>query len=84
MVEEASEGVLSRRPALGGLPAPTDAYWFHSCAGIPFIPAFRSSLLTLAYGLNEQVSTGGIIQAGKIYALSTLGYLDSESRGRIA
>jgi len=78
MLQQASERVLGRRPPLGGSPAFTDAFWFHSYAGVPAIPAFGPGLLPLAHGPNEYVSTEGIIQASKIYALAALTYLDSE------
>jgi acetylornithine deacetylase/succinyl-diaminopimelate desuccinylase-like protein len=81
MLQRASERVLGRRPPLGGSPAFTDAYWFHSYAGIPAIPAFGAGLLPLAHGPNEYVSAEGIIQASKIYALAALAYLDSEPQG---
>ena len=76
MVQEASERLLGRRLPLGGFPAFTDAYWFHSYAGIPSIPAFGPGLLTLAHRPNEYVSTEGIIQASRIYALAALDYLE--------
>jgi len=76
MLQEASERVLGRRLPLGGFPAFTDAYWFHSYAGIPTIPAFGPGLLTLAHRPNEYVSTEGIVQASKIYALAALDYLE--------
>lgn len=83
ILQKASERVLGRRPPPGGFPAFTDAYWFHSYAGIPSIPAFGPGLLPLAHGANEYVSTEGIIQASMIYALAALEYLDSGSRGEM-
>ena len=79
MLQEASQQILGRRPPLGGFPAFTDAYWFHTHAGIPSIPAFGPGLLPLAHGPNECVSIESIIQASKIYALAALKYLSSES-----
>jgi acetylornithine deacetylase len=76
IMQDASERVLGRRPALGGFPAFTDAYWFHSYAGIPSIPAYGPGLLSLAHGPNEYVSTEAIVQASKIYSLAALAYLD--------
>jgi acetylornithine deacetylase/succinyl-diaminopimelate desuccinylase-like protein len=77
ILQTASEHVLGRRPRLGGFPAFTDAYWFHSYADIPAIPAFGPGLLPLAHGPNEYVSTEAVVQASKIYALAALEYLDS-------
>ena len=79
ILQDASEQILGRRPPLGGFPAFTDAYWFHSYAGIPAIPAFGPGLLPLAHGPNEYVSTQAIVQASKIYALAALEYLDPRS-----
>jgi acetylornithine deacetylase/succinyl-diaminopimelate desuccinylase-like protein len=83
ILQEASERVLGRRLRLGGFPAFTDAYWFHTHAGIPSIPAFGPGLLPLAHGPNEYVSIEAIMQASKIYALAALKYLDSESCGEM-
>ena len=84
IMQQAIEQILGRRLPLGGFPAFTDAYWFHTYAGIPSIPAFGPGLLPLAHGPNEYVSTEGIIQASKIYALAALEYLDSAgSRGEM-
>jgi len=80
ILQEASERVLGKRPPLAGFPAFTDAYWFHSYAGIPSIPAFGPGLLPLAHRPNEYVSTESIIQASKIYALAALEYLESERK----
>jgi len=80
IVQRASEQVLGQPPSLGGFPAFTDAYWFHTYAGIPSIPAFGPGLLPLAHGPNEYVSTEGIIQASKIYALAALEYLTQQDR----
>lgn len=76
ILQTASERILGRRPPRGGFPAFTDAFWFHSYAGIPSIPAYGPGLLPLAHGPNEYVSTEAIVQASKIYALAALGYLD--------
>ncbi|MDP2953252.1 MAG: M20/M25/M40 family metallo-hydrolase, partial [Chloroflexota bacterium] len=78
LVQSACERILGRRPPSGGFPAFTDGYWFHSYAGIPAIPAFGPGVLRLAHGPNEYVSTQGIIQASKIYALAALEYLAGE------
>lgn len=77
ILQTASERVLGRRPPLGGFPAFTDSYWFHSYAGIPSIPSFGPGLLPLAHGPNEYVSTEAVVQGSKIYALAALEYLDS-------
>jgi acetylornithine deacetylase/succinyl-diaminopimelate desuccinylase-like protein len=79
VVQRAGERVLGHKLPLGGFPAFTDAYWFHTYAGIPTIPAFGPGLLPLAHGPNEYASTEAIIQSSKIYALAALEYLDSES-----
>jgi acetylornithine deacetylase/succinyl-diaminopimelate desuccinylase-like protein len=76
ILQDASERVLGRRPPLGGFPAFTDAYWFHSYSGIPSIPAYGPGLLPLAHRPNEYVSTEAIVQASKIYALAAKAYLD--------
>jgi len=75
ILQAASERVLGRRPPLGGFPAFTDGYWFHSYAGIPSIPAFGPGLLPLAHTPNEWVSLEAIVQASKIYALAAVEYL---------
>lgn len=75
VLQEACQSVLGRKPPLGGFPAFTDAYWFHTHAGIPAIPAFGPGLLPLAHGPNEYVSVDGIVQASKVYALAALEYL---------
>ena len=77
ILQSASERVLGRRPPLGGFPAFTDAFWFHSYAGIPAIPAYGPGLLPLAHGPNEYVSTEAVVQASKIYALAALEYLEA-------
>jgi acetylornithine deacetylase/succinyl-diaminopimelate desuccinylase-like protein len=77
MLQSASKRVLGRRPPRGGFPAFTDAFWFHSYAGIPAIPAYGPGLLPLAHGPNEYVSTEAVVQASKIYALAALEYLET-------
>lgn len=79
ILQAASERVLGRRPPLAGFPAFTDAFWFHSYAGIPAIPAYGPGLLPLAHGPNEYVSLEAVVQASQIYALAALEYLDSWS-----
>jgi acetylornithine deacetylase/succinyl-diaminopimelate desuccinylase-like protein len=80
-LQRACQRVLGQTPPLGGFPAFTDAYWFHTYAGIPSIPAFGPGLLPLAHGPNEYVSTESIVQASEIYALAALDYLDPEAPG---
>jgi acetylornithine deacetylase len=77
ILQTVSERVLGRRPPRGGFPAFTDAFWFHSYAGIPSIPSYGPGLLPLAHGPNECVSTEAIVQASKIYALAALEYLET-------
>jgi acetylornithine deacetylase/succinyl-diaminopimelate desuccinylase-like protein len=79
ILQSASERVLGRRPPLGGFPAFTDGFWFHSYAGIPTIPAFGPGVLSLAHKPNEYVSTEAVVQASKIYALAALRYLDGSA-----
>jgi acetylornithine deacetylase/succinyl-diaminopimelate desuccinylase-like protein len=80
-LQRACQRILGQTPPLGGFPAFTDAYWFHTYAGIPSIPAFGPGLLPLAHGPNEYVSTESIVQASEIYALAALDYLDPEAPG---
>jgi acetylornithine deacetylase/succinyl-diaminopimelate desuccinylase-like protein len=75
ILKGAAEQVLGRPVPLGGYPAFTDAYWFHTHAGIPSIPAFGPGLLPLAHGPNEHVSAKAIVEASKIYALAAAEYL---------
>ncbi|MGQ9584261.1 MAG: M20 family metallopeptidase [Anaerolineae bacterium] len=75
ILQRAAEQVLGRRLPLGGFPAFTDAYWFHTHAGIPSIPAFGPGLLPLAHGPNEYVSAEAVVEASKIYALAAAEYL---------
>ncbi|MGQ9585386.1 MAG: M20 family metallopeptidase [Anaerolineae bacterium] len=71
----AAERVLGFRPPLRGFPGATDAGTFQHEAGIPAIPAFGPGLLPLAHGPDEYISTEGIVQAAKVYALMALLYL---------
>jgi len=75
-LQDACKSVLGRRLPHVAFPAYTDAYWFHSYAGIPTIPAFGPGLLPLAHCPDEWVSLDAIVQASQIYALAALKYLD--------
>ena len=81
ILQRATQRVLGRPVPLGGYPAFTDAYWFHTHAGIPSIPAFGPGLLPAAHRPNEFVSVDSIVEASKIYALAAAEYLaGSETR----
>ncbi|MGQ9584267.1 MAG: M20 family metallopeptidase [Anaerolineae bacterium] len=78
ILQSACQRILGRRLPLGGVRGFTDAYWFHTYAGIPSIPAFGPGVSLRAHAPNEYVSTEAIMQASKIYALAALEYLDSD------
>ena len=75
---DTSQKVLGRRPKLSAFPGGTDAINFHGIAGIPTIPSLGPGWLPLAHGPNECVGVEGIVQAAKIYALSTEVYLSAQ------
>ena len=75
----ASKEVLGHCPPFSIYPAATDAPKFQLTAGIPTVPAFGAGMISLAHGPNEWVSTKGIIDACKIYALAALDILSGVS-----
>src|SRR5262249_59129851 len=71
----AAERVLGRRPTLTAFPGGTDASKYQGLAGIPTIPSFGPGWLPLAHGPNEFVGVEAILNAAKLYAVSTQLYL---------
>jgi len=75
-LQDACEQVLGKRLPLVANPGYTDAYWFHSYAGIPTVPAFGPGLLPLCHRPDEWVTLDAIVQASQIYALAALNLLE--------
>jgi acetylornithine deacetylase/succinyl-diaminopimelate desuccinylase-like protein len=71
--------MLGRDVPLGTMPAFTDGTHWH-LAGSACIPAFGPGTLLVAHRPNEYVAVEEILQAARIYALTSLRYLGSEEK----
>jgi acetylornithine deacetylase/succinyl-diaminopimelate desuccinylase-like protein len=71
----ASKAVLGFTPKLGGYPACNEAAFIIAKEKIPMIPGFGPGILSTAHGPNEKVSIKDVVDATKIFALTTIDFL---------